>query len=326
MGRVKVGVIGVGVLGNHHARLYRECQEAELVGVYDVNAETAARIAQAYDCQAFTEIAALAEQTDALSVAVPTDRHFAVASQLLNLGKHVLVEKPMASNLEEGRQLVELANRRQLVLQVGHVENFNPVITYLEERIDNPRFIEAHRLASYPPPRPGMPPRGTEVGVVYDLMIHDIDIILHLVNSEIIRIDAVGIPVLSPTEDIANARLAFANGCVANITASRVSQEQMRKIRVFQGDAYLSLDYGAHKGEICLLRGHQIEREEVPINKHNALLKELETFIQCVQARQSGLFPEPAVSGLRAQHAMEIAEQILQAIEVTRRQGTIQPA
>lgn len=315
MAAVKVGVIGVGALGTHHARLYKECANTDLLGVYDINPEQAATIAERFDTRPFDEIMTLADQVDALSVAVPTDKHFEVVTDLLNAGKHVLVEKPIASSVVQGRQLVNLAAEKQLVLQVGHVERFNPVITYLEKNLQNPRFIEAHRLAGYPPPRPGLPPRGTEVGVVFDLMIHDIDIILHLVKSEVERVDAVGIPVLSPTEDIANARLTFANGCVANVTASRVSQELMRKIRVFQGDAYLSLDYQEHKGEICLLKGLEVVREPVPISEHNALLKELEDFVRCVGiANETGTVPEPAVSGQHGQRALEIADRILEKI------------
>ncbi len=312
MASLKVGVIGVGVLGRHHARLYGECERAELVGIYDLNPDHAANIAKEFSTTPYATIEELAAGCDALSVAVPTDIHFPVVSDLLKQGKHVLVEKPMAATVEEGAALVELAAEANRVLHVGHVENYNPVITYLDGKIDNPRFIEAHRLASYPPPRPGMRPRGTEVGVVMDLMIHDIDIILHLVNRDVVRVDAVGIPVLSPTEDIANARLTFDGGCVANITASRVSQDVMRKIRVFQSDAYLSLDYGAHEGEVCLLNGMSVSREPVPINKHNALLKELQGFVDAVhEAMSSGKVPKIGVSGERAQKALQIANEIL---------------
>ena len=312
MDDITVGVIGVGALGRHHARLYGECDGCQLVGVHDANTETAERVANELGTQVFTSEAELVAAVDALSVAVPTDLHFEVVTRLLDAGKHVLVEKPIAASVEEGRALVDHANNARLVLQVGHVERFNPVIKHMEERIHSPRFIEAHRLAPYPPPRPGMLPRGTEVGVVLDLMIHDIDIILHLVRSEVERIDAVGIRVLSQTEDIANARIAFKNGCVANITASRVSSELMRKIRVFQSDAYLSLDYQDRKAEIVTRVG---EREPVPIEDHNALQKELEDFVRCVGiAKRDGSVPAPEVSGAHGQQALEIAVEITQQI------------
>lgn len=313
MGLVRVGVIGVGVLGQHHARLYRECPDSELVGIYDSNPASSQTAAAEFETTAFATIDELVDAVDAVSVAVPTTLHHAIATDLLQRGCHVLVEKPLAATVEQGRELVALAQRNKLTLHVGHVERYNPVITYLEQRIDNPRFIESHRLASYPPPRPGMLPRGTEVGVVLDLMIHDIDIILHLVNSEIERVDAVGIPVLSPTEDIANARLKFTNGCVANITASRVSMERMRKIRVFQSNAYLSLDYQERTGEIMLLDGPSINREPVPIDDHNALEKELHAFVNCTRtALDTGEVPVAANSAENGLRALEIADQVMQ--------------
>jgi predicted dehydrogenase len=315
MERVKVGVIGVGVLGRHHARLYRECTDVELIGVFDVDTATASRVAQELGIQAFDSVNDLVNVARSLSVAVPTNLHFEVVEHLLEQGKHVLVEKPLAATMSEGRRLVELAARQNLILQVGHVERYNPVIHYLETWVDNPRFIEAHRLAPYPPLRPGLPPRGTEVGVVLDLMIHDIDVILHLVPSHVTAVQGVGIPVLSATEDIANARLTFADGCVANVTASRVSIEQMRKIRVFQSDAYLSLDYQERKGEIVRIRSDGIQREPVPIEDHNALQKQLEEFIRCSgQALASGHVPEPPTSGKKAQQALEIADEISKQI------------
>ena len=311
MGPVRVGVIGVGVLGQHHARLYRECPDSELVGIHDSNPVSAQTAAAEFETTSFATIDEFVDAVDAVSVAVPTTLHHAIATDLLQRGCHVLVEKPLAATVEEGRELVALAQRNKLTLHVGHVERYNPVITYLEQRVDNPRFIESHRLASYPPPRPGMLPRGTEVGVVLDLMIHDIDIILHLVNSEIERVDAVGIPVLSPTEDIANARLKFANGCVANITASRVSMERMRKIRVFQSNAYLSLDYQERTGEIMLLDGMSINREPVPIDDHNALEKELHAFVSCTRtALDTGEVQGAANSAENGLRALEIADQI----------------
>ena len=313
MPEVKVGVIGVGVLGRHHARLYKECSNARLVGVYDVNPEQGNKIAEEFTTTYFSDINELAEQVDALSVATPTDLHYDVVKDLLQKGKHVLVEKPITTTVEEANELVQIAKDNNLALMVGHVERFNPVMDFMEEKLDHPMFIEAHRLAPYPPPRPGMRPRGTEVGVTLDLMIHDIDVILHLVDSEVESVDAVGIPILSPTEDIVNARIKFKNGCVANLTASRVSPEVMRKIRVFQTDTYLSLDYQEKKGEIYSLSGMGINRENVPIDDHNALLKELEDFVDSVnESIDTGIVRPPRVSGECGAKALEIA------VEVTR--------
>ncbi|NQT92884.1 MAG: Gfo/Idh/MocA family oxidoreductase, partial [Lentisphaerae bacterium] len=220
---VQVGVAGVGALGKHHARLYAAMDDAELVGVFDTDHATAASVAAEYGTRTFDTLADMAAAVAAASVAVPTDAHLEVASELMDHGVHLLVEKPIASTTEEAETLVDLAREKDLVLQAGHVERFNPVMRFLEQNLSSPRFIEAIRLAPFPPPRPGAPPRGTEVSVVLDLMIHDLDIILHLVGSPVADIRAVGVPVLSGGEDIANARLRFENGCVANVTASRIS-------------------------------------------------------------------------------------------------------
>ena len=274
------------------------------------------KIAEEFSTTYYDDIDKLADSVDALSVATPTDLHFDVVKSLLNKGKHVLVEKPITTTVEEANELVELAKEKNVALMVGHVERFNPVMDYLEEKLDDPMFIEAHRLAPYPPVRPGLRPRGTEVGVVLDLMIHDIDVILHLVNSEVESVDATGIPILSPTEDIANARIKFQNGCVANITASRVSPEVMRKIRVFQNNSYLSLDYQEKKGEIYALEGMAINRENVPIDDHNALLKELEDFVSSVShCLDTGEVRAPRVSGEHGARALEIAVEITKQIQ-----------
>ncbi len=308
MTQIAVGVVGVGALGWHHARLYSETENANLVGVYDLHEETAKKVAEKLGVRVFKTMEAMAAEVDAVSIAVPTNNHFEIGRKWLNWGKHILVEKPITETVEEASELIQLADHNQLVLQVGHVERFNPVISYLEEKATQPRFIECHRLASYPPPRPGLPPRGTEVGVVLDLMIHDIDLVLALVKSPVTHVDAVGIPVLSPTEDIANARIRFANGCVANLTASRVTPEPMRKIRVFQSDTYISLDYQAKTGEIFQKTDKGLVREDVPIHDHNALLKELEHFVDCVvAAKTQEKVPRPKVSGECGLRALEIA-------------------
>lgn len=317
MQNVKVGVIGVGVLGRHHARLYTQCPSADLIGVYDCDRARAAQIAEEFGTRAFDSVEELVGEIEAASVAVPTDRHFDVVSQLFDRGRHALVEKPLAGTVPEARELVEKAARTNLALGVGHVERFNPVLACLNGVSGEPRFIEAQRLASYPPPRPGLHPRGTEVSVVLDLMIHDLDVILDLVQSPVTAVDAVGVSILSPTEDIASAHLQFENGCVANVTASRVSQEQLRKIRLFKSNAYLSLDYGRHTGEMAWLEEGGIRREPVPVHESNALQDELDDFCRSVLARRGGeeaSAAEPRVSGLAALKALELADRILNKI------------
>jgi predicted dehydrogenase len=218
MEKVKIGVVGVGALGKIHAKLYKDVAGAELVGVYDRSFAAAQAVAAELGVCAFATIEELAAVTDGLSVAVPTDLHHEVVMPLLAQGKHILVEKPIAQTVAQAEAMVAEAARRNVVLGVGHVERYNPVLECLDKTPGTPRFIEAHRLAPYPPPRPGMKPRGTEVSVVLDLMIHDLDVILYLVRSPVKQVDAVGVAILSDSEDIANVRILFENGCVANIT------------------------------------------------------------------------------------------------------------
>ncbi|MBN1269917.1 MAG: Gfo/Idh/MocA family oxidoreductase [Kiritimatiellae bacterium] len=308
--RVKVGVVGVGSLGQHHARIYAQMPEAELVGVYDSDAARAKAIADTHETRAFATLDELAGSIEAASIAVPTDRHREVAGVLLERGIHLLVEKPIAATTAEAEALVSLAQKHNCILQVGHVERFNPVMSFLEGVAKRPRFIEAHRLAPYPPPREGLHPRGTEVSVVLDLMIHDLEVILHLVGKPVREIRAVGVPVLSPSEDIANVRLAFEDGCVANVTASRISPERMRKIRVFLDDAYISLDYQNQAGEMFRKTAGGITREQVPIEKGEPLANELRAFVQCVARRG-----EPVVSGQHAADALKLAVRIIQSLK-----------
>jgi len=303
--KLKVGVIGVGSLGQWHARVYSELPSAELVGVHDVNEQRASEIARRYRTRAFARMEDLAAQTEALSVVVPSDLHCKIASLLMERGIHLLVEKPIASSTSDAESMVALARQKGLILQVGHVERFNPVLGALEGALSEPRFIEAVRLAPYPPPREGSAPRGTEVSVVLDLMIHDLEILLHLVRSPVRDLHAVGVPVLSPSEDIANVRLTFENGCVANVTASRVSQERTRKIRVFQPDTYVSLDYEKQSGHLYRKVGAGIARSDVPIEKGEPLQNELASFVQCVLTRG-----EPIVSGRQAADALKLAVDI----------------
>lgn len=339
MNQVRVAVLGVGSLGQHHARIYSDLEKAGQVrfaGIYDANADTANRIAAKHGTKIFGSIAEAADNSDALNVATPTTTHFEIAKPLLARGKHVFVEKPMTDNSAQAAELIQLAQQNNCVLQVGHVERFNPVFKYLQTAAPEPRFIECHRLSPYPA-------RSTDIGVVLDLMIHDLDIVLAFVKSPVTSVDAVGIPVLSKSEDIANARLRFANGCVANLTVSRISPDRMRKIRVFSGGktppSYISLDYRAQEGYIAriaregeqessplakllaLAGGHatvvgefagkKIVREPVPIAKDEPLKLELQHFVACVREQQT-----PMVSGESAKRALDLALEITQQIQI----------
>jgi len=340
---LKVAVIGTGSLGKEHARIYAELaanKKIAFIGVFDLAAETARKFAEKYGVRQFLSLSEAVASADAFSVVTPTTTHFEIARELLAAKKHVLVEKPMTDNAAQASELVALARQNSCILQVGHVERFNPVFNYLEKVATDPRFIETHRLSRYPA-------RSTDIGVVLDLMIHDLDIVLAFVKHPVTNVDAVGIPVLSKTEDVANARLRFANGCVANLTVSRVAPEPMRKIRVFSGGlltSYISLDYRAQEGFIYriardgeeessflkkLLRakdssivsqfgGKKIVREPVPIAKEEPLRLELEHFVGCVGAR--GL---PLVSGESAQRALDVAFEINNQIAASNRAGQI---
>jgi len=305
MKKLRVGVVGVGHIGSNHARIYGELPNAEFVAVFDIDLARAAEIAAKYKAKVAGSLDEFAEMVDAASVATSTSAHFPVAHDLLARGKHLLIEKPITENTADARELAQRAAEKRLVLQVGHVERFNPVLSALEQRLTHPRFIEAHRLSPYPN-------RSTDIGVVLDLMIHDLEIILHLVNSTVENIDAVGVPVLSRGEDIANARLRFANGCIANITSSRISPERMRKIRVFQEDAYLSLDYQGQSGEIYRRVNGRIRRDPVAIEKEEPLRQQLASFVDC--ALSGG---EPKVSGSHAAAALELAVEITKRIATT---------
>jgi predicted dehydrogenase len=332
---VRVAVLGAGSLGKEHARVYAELAASgsvELAGVHDIQSEAAQRVAEKNRARVFDSLQAAAAASDALSIVTPTITHFDIAKTLLQSGKHVLIEKPMTENGAQAAELVQLARQNRCVLQVGHVERFNPVFKYLESVATEPRFIETHRLSPYPA-------RSTDIGVVLDLMIHDLDVVLAFVKSPVVNVDAVGIPVLSKSEDIANARLRFANGCVANLTVSRVSPERMRKIRVFSGGAatsYISLDYRAQEGFIYRIAGEgeeessilkkllhakdsrivsefggkRIVREPVPIAKEEPLKLELQHFVGCVRARQT-----PLVSGESAKEALDLAFEVTRQIQ-----------
>ncbi len=314
--KLKVGVIGVGALGRHHARLYKQSEQAEVVGIYDVSPENAANVAKEFDLNVFSDMFELAAQCDAVSVAVPATRHHEVTIPVLKMGKHVLVEKPIAATVAEGEDMVRIAEEMGLVLAVGHVERFNPAMDFLEKNASNTRFAEIHRLAQYPPARPGMHRRGTEVSVVHDLMIHDLDLVLTMFGTEVEHIDAVGIPVLSETEDIASVRLKFVNGSVANITASRVSMEPQRRFRVFQSDCYISMDYGTHSGMVLKKSRVGLARKDINLCEKNALQHEIEDFLQSViKTRETGQIVNAKVCGLQGLRALQLAENICNEIK-----------
>ena len=308
LAKIKVGVIGTGALGRHHARLYAQNPRAEMIGIFDVQKEAAQKVGDDFGLKVFDKWEDLAAECDALSVAVPANYHADTTIPLLNMGKHILVEKPIAAKVDEAIAMCEAAEKNNVVFGVGHVERFNPCMDFLEKYAHNTRFIEAHRLASYPPPRPGMPRRGTEVSVVLDLMIHDIDLVLRMVDAEVERFDVAGIPVLSGSEDIVNARIKFVNGSCASLTASRISQEPMRRFRVFQSDSYISMDYGKHFGMVLKRNKLGLARKDVELDEKNALAAELEDFIAAVQkTRDTGKLHECKVSGRQGLKALELA-------------------
>lgn len=318
---VRIGVIGVGALGFHHARQLREVPNATIVGFYESNAERAAKVGAELGLTAFASLDTLLDAVDAVTIVVPTPAHFAVASRALEQGKHVLVEKPIAATIEEADAMLDIAKRKGVLIQTGHVERFNRAIRGALQYVDHPRFIESDRLAPFNP-------RGSDVAVVLDLMIHDIDLVHTLVGGPVADVSAVGVPVLTPFVDIANARLTFASGAVANITASRVSRERMRKLRIFQPTGYLSLDLGTGTGEFYHLKagmdlaafvrdaqGAQaleqfVERITIDAPEGDALRLELESFIAAVQGKAP-----VAVSGQAGREALDVALQIVREIE-----------
>lgn len=303
-GKLLCGVIGVGSLGQHHARIYSELENAELVGVYDNNPERAKEIAQKHNCRVFNSIAEAGEACDAISVVVPTDRHMEVAIPLLEQGCDLLIEKPICTSAADAREIVKKAREKNLIVQVGHIEHFNPVMGFMEKHVNSPRFIVADRLAPFNV-------RGTEVGVVLDLMIHDIGIVMQLANSPVERIEAVGVNVVSKHEDIANARIVFKNKCVANLNVSRVSFKKLREIRVFQRGMYMSLDFMNQRGHMVKINGlTDIVPEEVPFEKQEPLKSELSSFIECVKYKKN-----PKVDAEFGLSALEVALEITRQIE-----------
>ena len=316
---LKVGVFGVGHLGKFHLNNWKEITDTELVGFYDPNDETATEVAEKYELPRFAKADALINACDAIDIVAPTNFHFELCEKAIRKGKHVFVEKPLANTMDEARQLVKLAQESDIKLQVGHVERFNPAFLALKTKDLNPMFIEVHRLAQFNP-------RGTEVSVILDLMIHDIDIILSIVKSGVKNISASGVSVMTDTPDIANVRIEFDNGCVANLTSSRISMKKMRKMRLFQKDAYIGIDFLNKKTEIIK------QKEEKDVNvfsfdietskgkktlaianpaipEINAIKKELEEFSSAIIHNTKTIVSE--IDGLMA---MDVAHQILKKI------------
>ncbi len=301
--KTRVGVIGVGHLGQHHARIYAGMPDVELVGICDTDPGRARLLSRKYKTSYFQDHRQMFGIIDCASVVVPTELHFAVAKDFLENGISVLIEKPMARSVEEAEGLLSTAQQKGLTIQVGHVERFNAAVMALNEVQGNVRFIECHRLGPFKK-------RALDVGVVLDLMIHDIDIILALVKSEIASIDAVGVNILTDHEDLANVRIRFKNGAVANLTASRVTDKEMRKIRLFKDDCYISLDYVKQESVLYRKINNRITGKLINIKKEEPLKKELEAFIGCIKSGE-----RPLVSGEEGRDALKIALQIEDAIK-----------
>ena len=306
---LRIAVVGVGHLGKHHARILSTMAGVELVAVVDTNRARAEEIARTHGTSPLTDARELAGKVDAVTIAVPTEIHRDIALPFLSAGVAVLVEKPMARSLAEADEMIAAAAKAGAVLAVGHTERFNPAVAVARPLVANPRFIEVHRLGVFPE-------RSLDIDVVFDLMIHDLDVVLSLVDSDVESIDAVGVPVLTGRVDIANARVRFANGCLANLTASRISRDRVRKIRFFQPSAYLSIDYAAQKVEMYkLVTGGgmpSIQGGDIPVNNEEPLVRELADFVDAVTSKRA-----PLVTGEQGRRALALAQQITDKIGPT---------
>ncbi|MCC4214442.1 Gfo/Idh/MocA family oxidoreductase [Leeuwenhoekiella parthenopeia] len=319
---LKAGVLGAGHLGKIHLKLLQQSEYYELVGFYDESESVAAAVAEEFGYKRFPTMQSLIEACDMIDVVTPTTHHFDCAEQVIKAGKHLFIEKPITQTVEQAVAIRELAKKHDVRGQVGHVERFNPAFTAVNDLIDNPMFIEAHRLAEFNP-------RGTDVPVVLDLMIHDIDAILSVVQSEVKSISASGVAVISDTPDIANARIEFANGCVANLTASRISMKKMRKARFFQRDAYISVDFLEKKCEVVRMKDapenaddfamilqnaegvkKQIYFDNPEVEPNNAILDELNAFAKAIQQDET-----PVVSLAQGTEALRVAMKIIADLE-----------
>lgn len=305
--KIRVGVVGVGYLGRHHALKYSQIQDVELVGVVDVDKRKADEVAKECSTKAFYHHSQLFGIVDAVSIATPTSTHYSIARDFLERGIDCLLEKPITSTLEEAEDLVRITGRNGTILQVGHLERFNPAVIALNDLIDRPMFIESHRLSPFKG-------RGIDVDVILDLMIHDIDIILSLVKSPIFKVEAVGVPVVSPNVDIANARITFEGGCVANVTASRISTKDTRKIRIFQHNAYISIDYAHQKISVYQRvkddKGiYRIVSRDMVIERSDVLYEEIKAFLYSVENRKG-----PPVRGIDGKRALEVALKVQEEV------------
>jgi predicted dehydrogenase len=333
MNKVKIGVVGVGHLGNHHTRIISQLPGAELVGVNDSNPEKGKEAAEKYKTRYFGDLDELLKEADAISLVVPTTSHYPLATQILEKGKDLLIEKPITETVEQAEELVQLAKRKNSTFQVGHIERFNPAFLAIEKYRPDPKFIESHRLAQFNP-------RGTDVAVILDLMIHDIDLILSLVKSPVSQIEAAGVPVIAESQDICNARLTFENGCVANITASRISARPLRKMRLFQRDSYMSLDFMQKSVELYnLVEADMLPQElkdtktvvgNIPVEQvgktivyrrpatadHDMLTAEIESFLDSINKK----IP-PKVTGEDGKRALEVALEIKRKAEEHQKQS-----
>ena len=320
MSKTRVAVIGVGYLGQHHARLLASIEGVELVGVVDTNRARADEVTAKYGGRSFANVSDLLSRIDAVTIAAPTIAHVELALPFLDAGIATLVEKPIASSVEDADRLIDMAERGRALLATGHTERFNPAVAAALPLISAPRFIEIHRLGTFPE-------RSLDIDVIFDLMIHDLDLLLTVVRSEVVSIEAVGVNVLTPKADIANARLRFASGCIANITASRISRERVRKARVFQEDAYVSIDYAAQELEVYRLvqrpeagegpsgiegRGSRphIQGGKVDVAREEPLRRELEDFVDAVRRGRA-----PGVTGRDGRDALALATRVAETME-----------
>ncbi len=303
MDKIRVGVVGVGHLGTIHAKVYSRLDNVKLVGICDCNLERAIEIGKKYHAASYSDYEDLFDKVDAASIAVPTSLHYHIAKDFLHHNIHVLIEKPITKTLSEADELIEIAKEKKLILQVGHIERFNSAVLAIEPYLKKPKFIECQRLGPFHK-------RVKDVGVVLDLMIHDIDVVLGLIQQDVVNIEAVGLSTISDYEDVANVRLTFEDGTIADITASRVTKDVVRKMRIFQEDSYLSLDYVTQEAAIFKKTDEKIAREKIKIKKKEPMKKELKSFLECVRTLK-----RPIVSGIEGRRALQVALEIVQKIK-----------
>jgi len=306
--KLPVGVVGVGYLGALHARVYTQLKRANLVAICDIDKKRAKKVARKYRSWYFPDYRSLFDKVKAVSIVVPTNLHYKIAKEFLENGIHVLIEKPITQTVEEAEELTRLAEEKNLIIQVGHIERFNPVVRAVEPLLKDPRFIECHRAGPYTKKR-----RVKDVGVVLDLMIHDIDIILSLVKSEVKHIEAVGVSTISPYEDTANVRLTFKNGTIADIIASRVTKDEIRKIQISQEDSLLIMDYLHHDAYLIKRKGEKVIKKRLRTKNKEPLKMELKSFIASVQNNS-----KPLVSGAEGARALSVALAILDKIKAVK--------